>query len=59
MEKIFGKGNFYLEMQPSADKDQEFVNKQILKLSETVNIPYIITTDSHYLKKDEAFIHKA
>ena len=59
MENIFGKGNFYLEMQPSAEKDQEFVNKEILKLSQELNIPYIITTDSHYLKKEDAPIHKA
>ena len=59
MENIFESGNFFLEMQPSANEEQEFVNKQILKLSEELNIPYIITTDSHYMKKEEAFIHKA
>ena len=59
MEGVFGKGNFFLEMQPSRDKEQIFVNKEILKLSKELNIPYIITTDSHYLKKEDAPIHKA
>ena len=59
MENIFGKEHFYLEMQPSSDKDQIFVNQEIIKLSEELNIPYIITTDSHYLKAEDAPIHKA
>ena len=59
MESIFGKGNFFLEMQPSPDKDQIYVNKQILELSKQVDIPYIITTDSHYLNKPDAPIHSA
>lgn len=59
MEDIFGKDHFYLEMQPSADKEQIYVNQQIISLSEELDIPYIITTDSHYLKKEDAPIHKA
>ena len=59
VENIFGKGNFYLEMQPSAGEEQECVNKEIINLSNITNIPYIITTDTHYLKKEDALIHKA
>ena len=59
MENIFGKGNFFLEMQPSPDKDQIFVNKEIMDISNQLNVPYIITTDSHYLNKEDAPIHAA
>lgn len=59
MVNIFGEGNFFLEMQPSHNKDQIYVNKELLKLSKMLNIPYIITTDSHYLKKEEASIHES
>ena len=59
IENIFGKGYFYLEMQPSDNEEQIFVNKEILHLSKELNIPYIISTDSHYLKKEDAPIHKA
>ena len=59
MEGIFGKGNFYLEMQPSANDEQECANKELFNLSEITGIPYIITTDTHYLKKEDAPIHKA
>lgn len=59
MENIFGKGNFYLELQPSTNDEQECANKELFNLSEITGIPYIITTDSHYLKKEDAPIHKA
>lgn len=47
LEQLFGKGNFYLEMQPSNGDEQVYVNKQIVLLSQELNIPCIITTDSH------------
>lgn len=59
MRNIFGKENFFLEMQPTEGEEQRYVNREILNLSNTLNIPYTITTDSHYLKKEDAPIHKA
>ena len=59
MQKIFGKDDFYFEMQPSKNKDQIYVNNELIKLSEELDIKYIITTDSHYLKKEDRPIHKA
>lgn len=59
MEHLFGKGNFYLEMQPSRADEQIAVNKLIKRLSKETGIPYIITTDSHYTKKQDAAIHEA
>lgn len=59
IQSIFGKENFYLEMQPPAKRnnEQDIVNLQILELSKELNIPYIITTDSHYLIKEDATAH--
>lgn len=59
IKNIFGKDDFYLEMQPSDNEEQVFVNKEIINLSKELNIPYIITTDTHYLKREDAPIHKA
>ena len=59
MEGLFTKGNFYLEIQPSDNEEQIFVNKEILKISKITSIPYIITTDSHYTQKKDRPIHKA
>lgn len=59
MNNLFGQDNFYLELQPSENKEQTYVNRQLIALSNEMNIPYIITTDSHYLKKEDKPIHKA
>ncbi len=59
LKDLFGEENFYLEMQPSHNKEQIYVNEQIVKLSNELDIPYIITTDSHYLSKEDRPIHKA
>lgn len=59
MDNLFGHGNFFFEMQPSHSREQSYVNKMILQLTDTFEIPYIITTDSHYLKKSDAEIHAA
>lgn len=59
MQNMFGEDNFFLEMQPSHGEEQIFVNNQILKLSQIVNAKYIITTDAHYLKKEDVKAHSA
>ena len=45
---IFGKENFFLEMQDSDTEEQQIVNRAIIKISAQTGIPYIITQDAHY-----------
>jgi DNA polymerase-3 subunit alpha len=54
-QDIFGKGNFYLEIQhhPSI-KEQEKVNKAVIEISRKTNIPLIATGDCHYLRPEDA-----
>ena len=59
IQNIFGKDDFYFEMQPSFNKDQIYVNKKLVELGEEMGIKYIITNDAHYLKKEDRPIHKA
>ena len=59
MIEIFGKDDFYLEMQPNKDKDQVKVNRELLGFAREHGLKYIITTDSHYLRKEDRIIHKA
>ena len=54
-----GKENFFLELQPSASKEQTYVNNKLIEISKILDIDYIITCDSHYLKKEDREIHKA
>ncbi len=57
--KVFGIGNFALELQPSDNEEQIIVNKTLIKLARHYNLPFIVTTDSHYLDKEDFKIHSA
>lgn len=59
MINIFGKENCFLEMQDSDSVDQQKVNLAIVRIAEYFNIPYIITSDVHYLDKEDIDIHDA
>lgn len=54
--KIFGD-DFYLELQPARYAEQIEYNKWLLQLSKKHSIKCIMTTDSHYLKKEDREIH--
>lgn len=52
--KIFGEGNFYLELQDHGIPEQKLVNEKMILLSRDTGIPLIATNDIHYLSKDDA-----
>lgn len=56
---VFGQNNFSLELQPSDNEEQIIVNKALVKLANAYKIPFIVTTDSHYLDKEDFKIHSA
>ena len=56
---IFGKGNFYLEVQDNLIKEQNTVNKEILKIAKDLDIPVVATNDVHYLAKEDSKAHEA
>ncbi len=58
MDNLFGHGNFFFEMQPSDNEEQIYVNKKLFELAAKFNIDYVITTDSHYLKKEDRVVHR-
>ena len=57
-KNIFGD-DFYLELQPARYEDQIAYNKWLLELGKTFDIKCIITTDSHYLKKEDREVHSS
>lgn len=58
MNQLFGQDNFYLELQPSHTVEQEYCNAKLVELGKEMNIPWIITCDAHYRKKEDRIIHK-
>ncbi len=59
MESLFGKGNFFIELQPNEENsDQNQYNKFMIERY-WGKYPFVFSTDAHYLKEDEREIHKA
>lgn len=57
-QKLFGP-DFYIECAPGKSKEQVNVNKRLISISKAFNIPIVIGTDAHYLKKEDRYVHKA
>lgn len=54
LESVFGKGNFYLEIQNQGIDGQPMINECIAGISEHTGIPMVATNDVHYLNKSDA-----
>lgn len=57
-EDIFGKGNFFLELQDHGMDDQKRVNAELIKLSKEIDIPLVATNDVHYIEKEDSKAHQ-
>jgi len=54
-QKIFGPGNFYLELQHHPNlPEQAFANSGLIRIARENNLPLVATNDTHYLKSDDA-----
>src|SRR5271169_3208859 len=53
-QDIFGKGNFYLEIQNQGLPEEQRIQNNLLKLEQELGIPMVATNDSHYLCEDDA-----
>lgn len=56
-QDIFGKDNFFLELQDHGIAEQHYVNPQLLRMSEETDIELICTNDVHYTYADDADAH--
>jgi DNA polymerase-3 subunit alpha len=54
LRDIFGKGNFFLEIQDQGLEIEKRVNPKIEALSRETGIPLVATNDCHYLKHTDA-----
>lgn len=56
-EKIFGKGNYFLELQDHGILEQRNVNQQLLRMNEELGIELVCTNDVHYTFEDDVEAH--
>ncbi len=54
LQDIFGKGNFFLEIQDQGLDIERSINPTLVRLSRETGIPLVATNDCHYLHHDDA-----
>src|SRR5256712_3150026 len=54
LRDVFGKGNFFLEIQDQGLPIEKDVNRDLVRLSKETGIPLVATNDCHYLHHDDA-----
>ncbi|MFY9296127.1 MAG: DNA polymerase III subunit alpha [Caldicoprobacterales bacterium] len=57
LDKILGRGNFYLELQYHGLEEQLRLNEMIAELSRDTGIPLVASNDVHYVKPEDAQVH--
>ena len=55
---LFGKDNYYLEIQNHGIPEQIAVNEGLIRLSNETGIPLVATNDVHYVNKEDSYIQK-
>ncbi len=58
LDEIFGRDNFFLELQSNQLPDQTLVNSGLIQISQATGIPLVATNDCHYLRKEDAKSHE-
>jgi DNA polymerase-3 subunit alpha len=56
-EDIFGKGNFYLEIQDQGLEQEKKIHEALFRLEKELSIPLVATNDSHYLCGEDSHAH--
>ena len=54
LARIFGEGNFYLELQDHGIDEQTPVNQGLQRIARETGLPMVITNDAHYLRREDA-----
>ncbi len=58
-QDIFGRENFYVEMQDHGIPEQRRINPMLLEIAHKLNAPLLGTNDSHYTHRHDAEAHDA
>ena len=56
-QDIFGKGNFYLEIQDQGLEQEKKIHADLYRLERELGIPLVATNDSHYLCGEDSHAH--
>ncbi|MDR1626469.1 MAG: DNA polymerase III subunit alpha [Spirochaetia bacterium] len=55
--ELFGRGNYYLEIQDHGIPEEKRAARGLVKIAKDLGLPLIVTNDMHYLQKEHADAH--
>ena len=55
---IFGKDDYYIELQHNGIQEQVLANQGLIKIANELGLKLIATNDAHYLNKEDAYPHE-
>lgn len=59
LQTIFGRENFFIEMQDHGMPEQDRTNPKLLEIAKAINAPLVATNDLHYIKHSDFEMHDA
>jgi len=56
LDGIYGRDNFYLELQDHELPEQKKINAALTRISGETGIPMVVTNDAHYIERSDAYM---
>lgn len=56
---MFGEDDFYIEIQPTPQVEQEEFNIKAIQIAKAYGLKWVVTTDAHYLRSSDRLVHSA
>ena len=57
-QSVFGKDNYFIELQNHGIEEQRRVNPQLIRIAREIGAGLVVTNDCHYIDKDDSKLHK-
>ena len=56
-QNLFGKENFYIEIQDHGIEEQKRILPDLVRISRQIDAPLVVTNDCHYIRKEDSRMH--
>ena len=57
-QKVFGRDNYFIELQHHGLEEQKRVNPQLRRIAEEIGAGTVVTNDCHYINRDDSKVHE-
>ena len=57
-QRIFGRDNYYIELQDHGLPEQQRTNPQLIRLAKEIGAGLVVTNDCHYIRRDDSKMHE-